>query len=219
MDLHLNHPAEIPAEHLHRRVIALGLQYGPSFLTGAFFALKLTPLTLVSGTGIALIYLRSARGADTTGPNPMGHYRSSGFTLIELMIVVAIIAILAAIALPAYQDYVVKSRVSEALVLGSGLRAGIIVNASEGAANLGANATLTTAADNSPNVVSTAIDGTSGVITIVTRPRAGNGTVTLTPTGGGAAPLMAGTVPSGNIYWECTSTLPQKFLPGSCTGT
>lgn len=142
-----------------------------------------------------------------------------GFTLIELMIVVAIIAILAAIALPAYQDYVVKSRVSEALVLGSALRAGIIVNASEGAANLAVNATLTTAADNSPNVVSTVVNGTSGAITIVTRPRAGNGSILLTPTTAAAAPLVAGTVPSGNIYWTCTSTLPQKFLPGTCTGT
>lgn len=149
----------------------------------------------------------------------MSRKNVQGFTLIELMIVVAIIAILAAIALPAYQDYVVRSRVSEALVLASGLKASVITNASEGAANLGANATLTATTDNSPNVVSTSVNGTTGAITIVTRPAAGGGNILLIPKGAGGVAVVAGTVPSGNIFWTCTSTLPQKFLPGTCTGT
>ncbi|MDG2525792.1 pilin [Stenotrophomonas sp. HITSZ_GD] len=144
--------------------------------------------------------------------------KQQGFTLIELMIVVAIIAILAAIALPAYQDYVVKSRVSEAMVLADGLKVVVADNAAQGEDDLGKGATLTTAADGSPNVDNTQIDAASGVISVQTTDKAGNGTVTFTPQAGGAA-LVAGTPPEGTIVWTCASAdIKQKYLPSSCTG-
>ena len=143
--------------------------------------------------------------------------KQQGFTLIELMIVVAIIAILAAIALPAYQDYVVKSRVSEAMVLADGLKVVVADNASQAEDALGKGATLTTKTDGSPNVESTSIDDTTGAITVTTTDKAGGGDVVLTPKAGGAD-LKAGTPPEGTIVWSCTSTLDQKYLPSSCDG-
>lgn len=162
-----------------------------------------------------LIFWPGSQGKNTTMKSMKKN--QGGFTLIELMIVVAIVAILAAIALPAYQDYMVKSRTSEAQVLADGLKTVVASNAAEGKNDLGFGATLITAADASPNTTSSAIDATTGVITLVTTAKAGDGNILLTPTVKGAA-LAAGSVPDGIIIWTCTSTIKQKYLPASCTG-
>jgi len=139
-----------------------------------------------------------------------------GFTLIELMIVVAIIAILAAIALPAYQDYLVRSRVSEAMVLADGLKAAVAENAASGV-SLNKGVTLVTTP--TPNVTSTAVNAGNGTITVVMTAKSGGAgnNVVLTPTADAGA-LVSGTPPTGIIRWACTGTVLQKYLPSTCTG-
>ena len=136
-----------------------------------------------------------------------------GFTLIELMIVVAIIGILAAVALPAYQDYTVRAKVTEGLSLASAAKLAVAENAANGKAFAnGWTAPATTA-----SVGTLLIDAANGTITIPFTAAAGNGTIFLVPQSGGAA-LVNGAIPAGgSITWTCnTGTLAQKFRPAAC---
>lgn len=133
--------------------------------------------------------------------------RNGGFTLIELMIVMAIVAILGAIAMPAYQNYTIRARVSEAIVLASYAKVAVTENVNNiNSLDYSACSGVDELREATGNVQSLNCTG-KGVLTVTTVARAGGVTITLSPS----------FVPSEIVRWKCSLVSGDvKYVPPEC---
>ena len=139
-------------------------------------------------------------------------HNQQGFTLIELMIVVAIIGILAAVAVPAYQDYTVRARVSELVVAASSMKSTVGENIANNGGKIGATGNcngVTNIATATENVASSTCTDAKGIIAVTgTTDKAKGVILTFTPT----------VNDDNTITWACTADKSDnfKYVPAEC---
>ena len=151
-----------------------------------------------------------------------------GLTLIELMIVIAVIGILGALALPAYQDYTIRAKVSEMLLAANGCKTAV-TEAISSSSSADVSAALPTACESqSSKYVSAVTVDANGVITVSGKHEALRGStsasanaIALTPLQSGDTPIKGSTDGGKPIAaWRCgpasSNPLPAKYLPASC---
>jgi type IV pilus assembly protein PilA len=132
-----------------------------------------------------------------------------GFTLIELMIVVAIIGILAAVALPAYQDYTVRAKVTEVILAASAPKTAVAEWYQTKGSFPTTPASLGTVDQTSAFVASVAVTASTGVITATAstkEAKISGSTIIMTPT----------PTANGVLDWVCTGSINPKYRPASC---
>ena len=134
-----------------------------------------------------------------------------GFTLIELMIVIAIIGILAVVALPAYQDYTARAQVSEALTLAEGQKSAVTEYRSDRGAWPTTNTEAGVASSISGKYVASVQVGADGIITATMRSAGVNSDIK------GKTLILTPTDKKGSFTWTCDKgTIEQKFRPSTC---